>query len=851
MKRVPVLIVIVLVFAAACSWAQGPLPDSPEIEHQVNSILSQMTTEEKIDLLGGVRFFDVRAIPRLNLPALPTADGPVGVRNDGPATVMAGGIGLAATWDPALAKAVGVQLGRDARAKGKNFLLGPGVNIYRAPLNGRNFEYFGEDPFLASHIAVNYIEGVQSEGVSATIKHFLGNNSEFGRHKTDSIIDERTLREIYLPVFKAAVQEAHVGAVMDSYNLTNGQHMTENPYFNNEVLKKEWGFSGILMSDWGATYSTIDAANGGLDLEMPFGKFFNRADLLPAIQQGKVSMATLDDKVRRILRMEIEFGWRERPQQELTIPRDNQEGGQVALHAAEEAMVLLKNDGGLLPLDRAKIKTVALIGPDAYPAVPVGGGSAQASAFHAVSFLEGLTRYLGPGADVLWDRGLPTLLHVANATEFSTQPSGGQPGLTVETFDNGDLSGTPASTRIERHFTSGRPLDIAALSSGEIELNPADFSAPKPVSTRWTGYYTPVAAGTYDLFVQQGGFDNTGYKLYVDGKLLADRWNYFIAPVEQFALSLDAVPHKIVVEHHTVTGFSGSLLRVGILREGNWTNANAEEMARKADAVVLAVGFDPSTETEGSDRTFGLPPGEDELIRKIAGLNPRTIVVITSGGGVDMNGWLAQVPALLEAWYPGQEGGTALPEILFGDVDPSGHLPVSFERRWEDNPAYDYYYPQPGTNRIVYKEGIFTGYRGYEHNHVQPLFPFGYGLSYTRFKFSHLEIKPEAAGAAGPRYEVTFEVENTGSRPGATVAQVYVEAENAPVPWPRQLKGFARVDLKAGESRRVTVPLDGNSFSYYDVNSKAWQISPGKYEVSVGGSSAETGVNEQISIGGR
>src|SRR5258706_9753075 len=287
--------------ALAQVLAPAIAPDPAAVERRVDSLLGQMTLEEKIDLLGGVDGFFIRGIPRLSLPRLKMADGPMGVRNFGPATAMAGGIGLASTWNPPLAARVGTEIGRDARAKGVHFLLGPGVNIYRAPMNGRNFEYFGEDPFLASHIAVGYIKGVQSEGVSATVKHYMGNNSEFDRHNTDSIIDERTRREIYLPVFEAAVKEAHVGAIMDSYNLTNGQHMSQNKYLLTDVVKKEWGFDGLIMSDWSGTYYGIDATNGGQDLEMPSGMFMNRKTLLPAIEQGKVSVATIDDKVRRIL----------------------------------------------------------------------------------------------------------------------------------------------------------------------------------------------------------------------------------------------------------------------------------------------------------------------------------------------------------------------------------------------------------------------------------------------------------------------------------------------------------------------------------------------------------------------
>ncbi|HLX84600.1 MAG TPA: glycoside hydrolase family 3 N-terminal domain-containing protein, partial [Terriglobales bacterium] len=389
-------VALALVFMWA-SYATAPAASSAadDVEQRVNAILSRMTLEEKVDMLGGVDDMFIRSLPRLGLPPFKMADGPLGVRNYGPATAMAGGIGLAASWDPALASRVGKEIGRDARAKGVHFMLGPGVNIYRAPMNGRNFEYLGEDPYLASQIVVGYIEGMQSEGVSATVKHFLANNSEFDRHNTDAIVDERTIREIYLPAFEAAVKQAHVGAVMDSYNLLNGSHLSQNKHANIDILKGEWGFSGILMSDWTSTYDAVAAANGGLDLEMPSGLFFNREKLLPAIQQGLVSVATIDDKVRRILRTAIRFGWLDRDQTDLSIPRYNREGAQVALDAALEGAVLLKNENNLLPLKKEGVKSVLVVGPGAYPPVPVGGGSARVLPFQAVSFVQGISDYFG------------------------------------------------------------------------------------------------------------------------------------------------------------------------------------------------------------------------------------------------------------------------------------------------------------------------------------------------------------------------------------------------------------------------------------------------------------------------
>src|SRR5277367_6465881 len=398
-----ILVLLALPLFLAWSHAQTAPTD---VEGRIDSMLKKLTIEEKIDLIGGQDDFYIRANEKIGLPRLKMADGPVGVRNYGPSTVVFGGIGLAATWDPEMATLIGSTIGHDARARGVHFMLGPGVNIYRAPLNGRNFEYFGEDPYLSSRIAVAYINGMQSQGVSATIKHFMGNNSEFDRHNTDSIIDERTMREIYLPVFEAAVKQAHVGAIMDSYNLTNGQHMTQNGYLNTDVVK-DWGFTGIMMSDWTSVYDGVAAANAGLDLEMPSAEFMNRATLLPAVKSGKVSEATIDDKVRRILRTAINFGWLDREQTDLAIPRLNPEGRQVTLEAARAGMVLLKNDGNLLPLEKGKLHSIAVIGPDAYPAQPGGGGSAEAKPFTQVSYLEGIVSELGASAKVYYARGLP------------------------------------------------------------------------------------------------------------------------------------------------------------------------------------------------------------------------------------------------------------------------------------------------------------------------------------------------------------------------------------------------------------------------------------------------------------
>src|SRR3569833_1451117 len=419
-----------------------------EVDQRVTAILSDMTLSEKLDLLSGVGRGELRGAPRLGVPPLTTADGPFGIRNFSRSTAFPGGIALAATWNTELTQRVGMQIGHDARARGVHFYLGPGVNIYRSPLAGRNWEYFGEDPYLASRLAVSVIKGVQSQGVASVVKHFLGNNSEYDRRNLDSVIDERTAREIYLPAFEAAVKEADVAAVMDGCNLVNGEHMTQTRHFNVDVLK-EWSFHGIVMSDWYSTHNTSAALRGGLDVEMPTGKYFTRELLEPLVREGKVPLLSINEKVRRILRTAVRLGWLDRAQLDTSISRYDAAGRDVALQTAQEAIVLLKNDG-VLPLDRTQVRSIAVIGPNAYPAPYAGGGSANLAPWYATSLLEGLS-HEAPELQVEYARGSSDLGHLAAATLFTTEPGGGQPGLQVEVFGSLDFSG-PTTTRVDRNI---------------------------------------------------------------------------------------------------------------------------------------------------------------------------------------------------------------------------------------------------------------------------------------------------------------------------------------------------------------------------------------------------------------
>ena len=696
------LVSTILLAANLAVSAQAPAPDSPAIEAQAHAMISKLTLEQKVELLGGVDNMFTRPMPVIELPRFKMSDASVGVRTWGPTTAYAGGAALAATWDTDFARKLGESLGRDARARSVNFLLGPGVNIARSPLSGRNFEYLSEDPFLNAALVVPYIEGVQSEGVVATVKHFALNDQEFNRHNANVDIDERTMREIYLPAFEAAVTKAHVDAVMDSYNLVNGVHATQNDFLNLKLLKGEWGFQSVLMSDWDATYDGVAAVNNGLDLEMPSPKFMNAKNLIPAVQNGQVKESTIDEHLLRIFRTELRYGFTDRPQFDPADSTYSVADRAIALQGALESITLLKNEGNLLPLDPAKIKNIAIIGPDAYPAVTGGGGSSEAQAFAPVSILTGIANLLGPNAHVFYSPGMPD-----------------------------------------------SPDQMKAIAN--------------------------------------------------------------------------------------------------------------------ADVVVVSVGFDAKTEHEGADRTFTLPPGQDALVEAVVAANPRTIVTLTGGGGMDTSRWLDKVPVLLHTWYPGQEGGTAVAQILFGQHDPEGKLPVSFDRSWDDNPSAKWYYGDPKDNttlhtigadgkpldytieQIKYGDKLMVGYRYWTTTGKHPLFPFGFGLSYTTFKFTNLKVPSSAK--SGSTVDVSFDVTNTGSVAGAEVAQLYVSDPSAQVDRPeRELKGFAKVRLDPGETHNVTISLDARSFSYWDKPAQEWIVDPGKFVIRVGDSSENTPLTADINL---
>jgi beta-glucosidase len=813
------------------SFAQVYKDKAAPVEARVNDLLSKMTLEEKIDYIGGFKGFYIRGIDRLGLPEIKLTDGPVGTHKDGKSTAYPASVLSAATWDTALVYQLGKQLGRDSRARGVHILLAPGVNIIRAPMGGRNFEYFSEDPYLTARMGVAYIKGLQDQRVVATVKHFAGNNQEWDRNNVSSDIDERTLQEIYLPAFKAAVQEAKAGSIMNSYNPVNGVYATQNNHLNNEILKRDWGFDGFVMSDWASTYDGIGAANGGLDLEMPRARFMTRDNLLPALKSGQVTQAVIDDKVKRMLRIIFRFGFFDQVQLDKTIPYDNPAAATVALQLARGGIVLLKNQGKILPLDTMKIKKLAVIGPNANAYIS-GGGSSYTFPFHSVSVLQGIQN-VAKQVNATYAAGLPTLPDMVAQSVFYTAKGSPVKGLQAEYYSNSKLEGKPVSTTVDTMVSINNGWHIAAENQGI----PFDHC-----SMRWTGVVRPAKTTKYKFIVR--GFD--GFRLLVNGVKAIDAWRDQGITTRESVIELEAGK-----EYPVQLEYFANVHPVDVNLAWCEAQLNFQEAitaAAAADAALVCIGFNESSERESNDRTFELPAYQDSLIRCIAKANPNTIVLLNAGGNVAMQSWINEVPGLLHTWYAGQEGGTAIAEILFGKTNPSGKLPMSFEKEWKDNPAYSNYYDPAGTKRVAYKEGIFTGYRYYDAGQVKPRFPFGFGLSYTSFSYSNLKTTVTTK-QHGPKVKVSFTIKNTGLRDGAEVAQVYVRELKAAVPRPyKELKGFTKVVLGKGKSQTVTVQLDAAAFSYYKTAQNRFGYNPGSFEILVGSSSEQILLKSKVVI---
>jgi beta-glucosidase len=700
-------LILFISFFSINALAQGGFDTSARI----NDLLKKMTLEEKVNMIHGSSSFTSGGVPRLGIPELVMSDGPHGVRVEhgrdweadknvyDSGTYLPVGVCLAATWNPQLGYQFGKVLGSEAAFRGKDVILGPGINIIRTPLNGRNFEYASEDPFLVSKMVVGYIKGVQDQGISACVKHYLANNQEVNRNFVNVHMSERALREIYMPGFKAAVQEAGVNTLMGSYNLFRGQWATQNNYLMDQVLKKEWGFRGAVISDWGAVHNTMEALWNGCDIEMGtdlsmlpkpnYAKFFLGDTVVQLVNSGKVPMHILDEKIKRILFVMYRTKMLEGKRQAGTY--NTKAHQEMAGKIAEEGIVLLKNEEALLPLS-STIKSIAVIGYNADRRQSLGGGSSQVKAFYEITPLQGIRKIALPNVSISYSQGY----------------------------------------RIER----GAGADAVMIREAAAAAAKADVAI---VVGGWTHGYN--------------------YEVWAD-------------------------------------------------------NAYDAEDMDKPD--------------------MNMPFGQDELIKAVLQANPRTIVVLMGGGAIDMSQWKNQAKAIIQAWYPGMEGGNALAKILFGQVNPSGRLPMTFPKKLEDVPAHKMHtYPHDEKKNLYYLDDIFVGYRYFDTYKVEPEFAFGYGLSYTSFEYSNLKLSK-----SGKQLTVSFQVKNTGSRVGAEVPQVYVHQQKSALPRPeKELKGFSKVFLQPGESKTVQLTLDESAFKYFDDHKNSWILEPGGFDILVASAS--------------
>ncbi|HVT77728.1 MAG TPA: glycoside hydrolase family 3 C-terminal domain-containing protein [Acidimicrobiales bacterium] len=799
---------------------------------RIEKLLAEMTLEEKVSLLAGEDWWHTPAIDRLGVPPLKVSDGPAGVRgahvSGGPASAsFPCGTALGATWDTALLREVGVALAGELRSKGATVILAPTVNLHRTPLAGRNFECFSEDPFLTARLSAAYIDGVQSQGMATTVKHFVANDSEFERMTISSEVPERALRELYLVPFESAVA-AGTHAIMTAYNKVYGTWCGENGFIMETIAREEWGFDGLFMSDWFGTHSTVDAAEAGLDLEMP-GPPAYRGDLLTkAVTAGDLDEDIVTERARRVLQLMERTGVLDGSGPAAETYDDNAATNDLLRRVARRAIVLLCNEHDVLPLQPSTLKTVALVGPLAATASTQGGGSAGVLPPYEVSPLQGLRAALGDGVSITTARGA-TLGRGAAQID----PNQWDGGLRVSYFAGLDVAGEPVLQETTPRSAFRWDAQFEPAGAGEpwschVEgIFTAEFDGPHTFSARtldrcrlWVG----DAA-----FVDE--WDSAGERRTIAGTVQ-------LAAGESVTVRLD---YASIFEAHMF----GSLLDIRVLEPiPDDLRAPAVDAARNAEVAIVVVGMDSTWESEGFDRkSIDLPPGQDELIRAVATVNPNTVVVVNAGAPVAMP-WRDEVAAIVQLWYLGQEAGNALADVLTGAVDATGRLPTTFAHRLEDIPAMLNY---PGENgEVLYGEGLFVGYRAFDRTKVEPLFPFGFGLSYTTFAFGEPTASALTTGP-GKGLTVTVPVTNTGDRAGECVVQLYVRDVEASLVRPeKELKGFGRIALDAGATGSVDIALDDRAFQFWDPAEHAWRAEAGEFDLLVGASAGDIRRNVRV-----
>ncbi len=796
---------------------------TPEVEKKADELLKNMTTREKLIYIGGIDWMYTRAFPRLKITSVKMSDGPQGLGTWGASTAYPCALLLASSWNRDLAYEYGKALASDCKARGVNILLGPGVNIYRAPMCGRNFEYMGEDPYLAAQTSTGYIKGLQENGVMGVIKHFTSNFQEYDRNYVSSDIDERTLNEIYFPAFKAAVQKAETGAIMSSYNLLNGVWTTEDPWLLKEVLRNQWGFKGLVMSDWGSTHNCVPAVKSGLDLEMAGNEIENEDALRSYLATGDISMDDINLKVKHILRTFVAFGFFDRDQLDTSIPLNNPVTAKTALDVSRDGVVLLKNQDNILPIKQETVKNIAVIGNNAL-ILAAGGGSGLVKPYSYVTYFDGLKKLATEkGINVTYVEKYDHMQNVLYPSSTSQEN-----GLYGEYFNNKDVSGNPVATRIDKRigfeWTMGCDLD---------KINKNDFSV------RWTGELRPAETAEYDFIVS----GDDGYRLFINNDKVIDEYKDGSLRERKYRKTLTIGQKYAIKLEYYQAGGAGS---VDFAYQKVGDNNRFETELNKADLIVAFIGHNTSSEGEASDRSFGLPSGVEDLVKEAQKSTKPMVAVVNAGGNVEMQGWEPKLKGLIWGWYGGQEAGTAMAEILLGDANPSGKLPVTFEKKWADNPVYNSYYDT--NKRVKFTEGVFVGYRGYDKLNRTVQYPFGYGLSYTTFKLSGMQVTKLTNNK--DLVEVSLTIKNTGTVAGAEVVQLYVnKRDGSPVERPlRELKNYSKVYLSPGEEKTVTMLLNKDDFSYYSVESKKFVVDEGTYKLELGVSSRDIKLDTDVNI---
>jgi beta-glucosidase len=803
---------------------------------RVEDLLSQLTTDEKAALTAGSDTWHSTGVDRLGIRGFKVTDGPNGARGAYFVGTMSAcvpcGTALASTWNVDLVGRVGELLGEEARSKGADILLGPTINIHRSPLAGRNFECYSEDPYLTARIAVAYIEGVQRTGVGTAVKHLAANDSEFERHTISSVVDERTLREISLPPFEAAIGEARSWSVMAAYNRLNGTYCSEHEFLMS-CVHDEWNLPGFVISDWWSIKSTDETGRHGCDLEMPGPYTYLGPKLAEAVESGLVPAEALDGKVRRILTTMEALGVLDRPEHVADRSVDQPRHRELIRAAAREAVVLLTNRD-VLPLDPSTVKRLAVIGPNADVAVIQGGGSSVVNPHYAVTVLDGLRARLGDDVEIVHERGIDGFRSAPPLDARWTRPDDpSHPhGFTIEYFDDLELGGDP--------------VHVAHSNSSRLNWlgDPWPGVRGDHFSVRVSTTFVAPEDGEFAISLIAGGKG----RLFIDDEQVVDLWDAWEGGTAFFGLgSVERrVPlvvragqeHRIRVELSCFEGLHAAALLLGCLAPTPDDGIErAARAAAEADAAIVVVGLNQDWETEGEDRaTMRLPGRSDELVEAVAAANQNTVVLVNAGSPVEMT-WSDRVGALAQMWYLGQESGNAIADLLVGDHSPSGRLPTTFPMDYEDNPAIGDY---PGSDgEVHYREGVFVGYRSYDHRDLSPRFCFGHGLTYTTFEYGQPVLDRDEVGP-GEVVELSVEVTNSGARAGSEVVQCYVGDPEASVPRPpRELKGFVKVDLEPGERRTVRFPLDDRAFAFWDEASGDWLVEPGTFDVAVGASSRD------------